>query len=131
MNPSEIAARQFRTGLRGYDQGEVDAFLDEVAAALTDVQTRLRERTEQVAMLQGQLEEMRRSSGDARMSDAQRDAEGILAQAEQDAGERRREVERELGELAGGLGQFRERLQSMTAAQIAALERIETLLRPR
>jgi hypothetical protein len=101
-----------------------------VAAALTDVQTRLRERTEQVAMLQGQLDEARRATGDTRLADAHREAEEIVARAEREAAQRRTEVERDLAELAGALGQFRERLETMTSAQVAALERIETLLRP-
>ena len=92
LTPEQIARREFFTVLRGYDKGEVEEFLHEVAsdyAGLLDAYEAARntpvDAYESVGQEVSVLLKTARESSDALLAQAQSKADEILAQAQSDA----------------------------------------------
>ncbi|MBK5266962.1 MAG: DivIVA domain-containing protein [Acidimicrobiia bacterium] len=83
LNPIDITQQTFRVSLRGYDEGEVDAFLDEVVSSMKEYDQRLRDADERVSVLEEQLQANRETEVAMRRAfvAAQRTADEIVAEA--------------------------------------------------
>lgn len=118
----------FREKLRGYHQADVDAFLDQVAFAFDELESRLRDAEERASRAAGETavavaddETVRRT-----LTLAQRTAELAIAEAERQAAEL---VERARGESEGMIASaeaeaaaIRERERSKLVAELTHLE---------
>jgi DivIVA domain-containing protein len=118
----------FREKLRGYHPGDVDGFLDQVAFAFDELESRLRDAEERAAKAAGETavavaddETVRRT-----LTLAQRTAELAIAEAERQAAEL---VERARGESEGMVAAaeaeaaaIRERERSRLVAELTHLE---------
>lgn len=141
LTPLDIHNQEFRVVLRGYNQDEVDDFLDKVVAdfetllkqnaALKEELEALRERVEHYRQLettlhnalvvaQGTAEEVKES--------ARKEAQLIVREAEDEAARRLRTSEARLRELEEQLAQqhreaqaFRAHVRSQLEAQLAIL----------
>jgi DivIVA domain-containing protein len=118
----------FREKLRGYHPSDVDAFLDQVAFAFDELESRLRDAEERAAKAAGETavavadDEMVRRT----LTLAQRTAELAIAEAERQAAEL---VERARGESEGMIAEavaesaaIRERERSKLVAELTHLE---------
>lgn len=114
LSPIDVTQQEFRVSLRGYDEGEVDSFLDEVVDSMKDYDQRLRDADERVAILEEQLQANRETEDAMRRAfvAAQRTADEIVAEA-QSEGER---IVAEAGAQAAMVSadQVREREQLQT-----------------
>lgn len=83
LNPIDVTQQTFRVSLRGYDEGEVDAFLDEVVSSMKEYDQRLRDADERVSVLEEQLQANRETEVAMRRAfvAAQRTADEIVAEA--------------------------------------------------
>ncbi len=82
--PMEVQQKTFRESMRrGYDQGEVDDFLDEIVASLTEYEGRARTAEGRAAAMEaevGRLREEREAVTEA-LVDARRRAQAVVAEA--------------------------------------------------
>lgn len=100
VRPEDVATKSFKSGWRGYDSGDVDAFLREVSAALTSLQgenEKLRDRLrklgdrdlraefDQVSAEIGELLHGARETAEGMRLRASLDAEQIVGDAHDDA----------------------------------------------
>ncbi|NIA25568.1 MAG: DivIVA domain-containing protein [Gammaproteobacteria bacterium] len=100
LRPEDVTAKSFKSGWRGYDTGAVDAFLREVFATLTSLQSeneQLRDRLhklgdrdlhaefDQVSAEVGELLQSARETAEGMRFRASVDAEEILGEARDDA----------------------------------------------
>lgn len=83
LSPIDVTQQTFRVSLRGYDEGEVDAFLDEVVSSMKEYDQRLRDADERVSVLEEQLQANRETEEAMRRAFvvAQRTADEIVAEA--------------------------------------------------
>lgn len=83
LSPIDVTQQTFRVSLRGYDEGEVDAFLDDVVSSMKDYDQRLRDADERVSVLEEQLQANRETEEAMRRAFvvAQRTADEIVAEA--------------------------------------------------
>jgi len=83
LSPIDVTQQTFRVSLRGYDEGEVDAFLDEVVSSMKEYDQRLRDADERVSVLEEQLQANRETEVAMRRAfvAAQRTADEIVAEA--------------------------------------------------
>ncbi|MCY0880148.1 MAG: DivIVA domain-containing protein [Firmicutes bacterium] len=139
----DIANKEFKTSLRGYNQDEVDEFLDEV---MRDYEALLRENEElrqNTAGMGEKLEQYRaleqtlqntlvvaQSTADEMKQAARKEAELVVREAEQRAREliqrAEADVERqraELERLRRETDQFRAQVKSLLESQLAILNR--------
>ena len=108
ITPQDIQDKEFRLSFRGYNEREVDEFLDELTEAMAELieeNRRLRERAEAGAAASGSAE------ADEVLRRAREEADRILREAREQA------VEQPHRELAGGerAGGPRGRLHDGTA----------------
>jgi cell division initiation protein len=118
----------FREKLRGYHPGDVDSFLDQVAFAFDELQSRLRDAEERVSRAAGEAavavaddETVRRT-----LTLAQRTAELAIAEAERQASElmerARAACEAMVAEAEEEAAAIRERERSKLVAELTHLE---------
>lgn len=83
LSPIDVTQQTFRVSLRGYDEGEVDAFLDDVVSSMKEYDQRLRDADERVSVLEEQLQANRETEEAMRRAFvvAQRTADEIVAEA--------------------------------------------------
>ncbi|MEX0658397.1 MAG: DivIVA domain-containing protein [Egibacteraceae bacterium] len=143
LTTQDVENQVFKERFRGYDQDEVDQFLDRVSESigeLTRERDRLRDRiselergAEQVGesgqTLQRTLVAAQRTA-DATIDEARATAEQIIADAHRRAGEEEQQalevldhVRRAVEELARFRSEYREQVASVIAEQLALLDR--------
>ncbi|NDY42589.1 DivIVA domain-containing protein [Dissulfurirhabdus thermomarina] len=130
LTPSDILQRRFPKRFRGYDPAEVDAFLEEVARALTDAVREQNALKDRVAAYKAQLVALRKQERELRgaLTSAHRLAEDMKAQAERDAEltlERARlDADRVVEERRRELFQIEEEIRGLRRLRREALLRI-------
>ncbi len=87
LTPLEIQEKTFSSSLFGYDKGEVESFLEEVAETLKDLQRENNQLKDEVARLEKELEKLRTEERLIREAiiKAQELAERLKNQAEEEA----------------------------------------------
>jgi cell division initiation protein len=98
LTPLDIQQQRFRTGFRGYDTQEVEAFLEQAANAFEDLQRENHRLNDEVKKLQADVEEYQHREGtikrallhsqkvlDQMQENARREADVIVAEAENQA----------------------------------------------
>lgn len=142
LTPLDIHQKEFKRGFRGYDEDEVDTFLDEI---IRDYEATLKERDhykDQVAELNRRVEQyhqleqnlqralvVAQSTAEEVKAAAHREAELIIREAEQRASEateqakhRVVDVERRAEELRQELQIFKAKVRSMMQTQLELLD---------
>ncbi|MCL2498315.1 MAG: DivIVA domain-containing protein [Symbiobacteriaceae bacterium] len=142
LTPLDIHNKEFKKSLRGYDEMEVDQFLDEVVRdyetiyrelnLLRDKVLGLEERIEQFQVMEDNLKKtllVAQEASDKLRDNAQREGELILREAEAKAGrivdEARTRVQQattEFEELRTNAAIFRSRIKSLLLAQVEILD---------
>lgn len=156
IGPDDIARAVFKERFRGYDQGEVDQFLDRVAAGLAQLVAErdlLAQRLEESGVLAGRPvpatrgdehadELLLRTLGGARetadevLAEARRQAHDLLATARRQADAERARLHDEAARIVLAVEQlrrfrddYRARLHAVMGEQLAALDRAGELPR--
>lgn len=152
LTPEDIEHQVFKERFRGYDQDEVDRFLDTVSARISELQRERDELADRVSALERQAEETSDSQGllqrtllaaqrsadetidearataDQTLEDARRQAEQIVAEAHDRVAEderRAREVLDHVRRVVDDLSRFRSEYRERVEAVIA--EQLATL----
>lgn len=145
LTPLDIHQKEFRRSLRGYNEEDVDAFLDEVAAEFERIfqeNIDLREELERVEKRLKQFENFEKTVHDTMLAaqksaeeleqNARRSAELIVRDAElkskeiiQAALARKQEIESEIGELRELVENFREKMKSILENYLDLLEKVD------
>jgi cell division initiation protein len=148
LNPIDVTQQTFRVSLRGYDEGEVDAFLDEVVSSMKEYDQRLRDADERVSVLEEQLQAnretevaMRRAfvaaqrTADEIVAEARVEAERLISEASSQAVEisadqvRERDALRiELAELRSSVSDMKSRMRAFAKGVLPDLESLDTEL---
>lgn len=106
LTPLDIRQKRgdFRKGMRGYDPGEVDAFLELAAQRLEEVVKALREREREAELLRARVEgqEGREKAVQEALVTAQELRDEIREQARREADLVRREAEQEARQIREG-----------------------------
>ena len=141
LTPEDVEKKTFATALRGYDLDEVDDFLDEVVAAMREMQ-------ERVASLEqapkqsprGDIDESAvgraliaaQATADRIIADAREEAERILSEARDEAQEwqeeraaKKADVEAEMNELSRAVAEVRNRLAVLATAVADKLDEMD------
>jgi cell division initiation protein len=150
LTPRDIQNKRFHDTFRGYNQDQVDLFLDEVAEALASIHEESRAGRDRIEELEGQLQEARETetmlkrtlvhaeqTAHEAVSDARARAQELVAASERQAqdiviaGERRAqdlmvETESQLRDLESRLGELK-RFERSYRSRIQAF--LETQLR--
>lgn len=152
IGPEDLERAVFKERFRGYDQDEVDRFLDDVAggiAALRDERDALAAEVEALrggvapAAALGDVDHvLKRTIGAAQrtaedlVNDARRQAAELVDEARRTAGREREHVRMEaelvrraVAELRGFRDEYRTRLHAVVSEQLAALDRAGELPR--
>lgn len=132
LTPETVLAVEFREKYRGYHQGDVDEFVERVAAGIGDLLARLQQATARAEAAEVRLHEtgegeetLRRTlvlaqrTADLAVQEARQQAAEIVASAEQEAATRLQRADAELVTEVQRLRDVRDRL----AAEIDALQR--------
>ncbi len=142
LTPLDIHNKEFRKRFRGYDEREVDEFLDEVVRDYDNLGKENAQLREEVEALRSKLEQYRRleetlqntlvvaqETAENLKENARKEAELIVRQAEQEAErliraaeERVREIERRHAELERQFRQFRARLRGLLIGELELLD---------
>lgn len=150
LTPLDIHNKEFRKVLRGYDEAEVDEFLDRVVKdyealykEVGSLKDRLAVHEERAAQYHGMEETLKKTlvvaqeTADHLKANARREGELILKEAEVKAGkiideamDRAREIIAENDELRRQAMMFRSRLRSMLQSQMELLDSQEWLPAP-
>ncbi|MDH3306138.1 MAG: DivIVA domain-containing protein [Acidimicrobiia bacterium] len=87
LTPIDVTQKTFREKLKGYDEDEVDDFLDEVMVSLREYEQKLRDAEERIVVLEEQLQANRETEDAMRRTflAAQRTADQIVAEARTEA----------------------------------------------
>ncbi len=112
LNPDDVETQVFREKMRGYDQDEVDAFLDKVADRLRQLAAERDELVERIGRIQDDATEsmdterllkrtliMAQRTADQAVADANEQAETTTADADRYAAEVVSQAERKVAEL--------------------------------
>ncbi len=146
LNPIDVTQQTFRVSLRGYDEGEVDAFLDEVVSSMKEYDQRLRDADERVSVLEEQLQAnretevaMRRAfvaaqrTADEIVAEARVEGERLISEANSQAVEisadqvRERDALRiELAELRSSVSDMKSRMRAFAKGVLPDLESLDT-----
>lgn len=147
LTPLDIHNREFKKALRGYDEAEVDQFLDEVVrdyetifrelSTLRDKVASHEERLEQYQQMEENLKKtllVAQDTAEKLKANAHREGELILREAEVKAGKliddamaRAQQIVAEHDEMRKSASVFRGRMKSMLQAQIDMLDSPEWL----
>lgn len=149
LEPQDIERAVFKERFRGYDQTEVDRFLDEVADRIgsllrerDELAERVREladRSQQAGEAEGMLRRTlvaAQRTAEETVEEARRQAEEILAEARRRAVRERDQVhaeaellQRAVEELRRFRADYRARLSGVLSEQLAILDRVGELPR--
>jgi len=141
ITPLDIQQMVFRVKLRGYDQEEVNRFLEEVAQTVESLNRDNAGLRERIASLEHQVADLKRTevtlsntlisaqslAEDVKRS-AQRDAELIVKEAELKAGELFRQARVELGDTQRDLSMLHKQRLLMVERMRATLHTFERML---
>ncbi len=142
LTPLDIHNREFKRGLRGYSEAEVDGFLDEIVkefegllkdnAALRDQVETLSGRLEQYRQMEDTLHKtllVAQDSADELKSAARKEADAITRQAQMEAERARQEALRDVdaarqreAQLAADFLKFKANLKGVLKAQLELLD---------
>jgi cell division initiation protein len=141
LEASDIEQKTFSTALRGYDLDEVDDFLDEVVAAMRELQDRLAGAQEAPrSSATGDVDEgavgralvTAQATADRLVAEAKEEAERILEEAKGEAeqwlterGERKAEIEAEMEELSRRVGDVRTQLAVLATTVADKLDEMD------
>lgn len=150
LTPSEVEQKTFSTALRGYDLDEVDDFLDEVVATLTELQDQLTEaRTAKPAPAPappqpapaidesavGRVLVTAQETADQIVADAQKEAEAIVAEAKVEVDtwssekeEKKAQAEAEMAQLSEHVTSVRSRLAVLATAVADKLDEMDGVI---
>lgn len=154
LTPDDIEHQVFKERFRGYDQDEVDRFLDRVSERIGELITERDGLAERIRELERQSSETAdsekllqralitaqrtadetideaRATAEQTIEDARRQAEQILAEAHRQVGEDERRaldvlehVRRAVEDLSRFRSEYRQRVESVIAEQLAMLDR--------
>ena len=126
LSAPDVEAKTFREAWRGYDQREVDDFLDRVAEALTAAERALRKMG---ARLAEAGERARRSEEEAARRVAQAEAAAAADRVDDLVAERRR-LERSIARLERFRADLKLRLAAFLEGQAQALEQLTPAPQP-
>lgn len=147
LTPLDIHNREFKKGFRGYNETEVDDFLDEI---IKDFEALIKENgqlKDEMAQLKSQLDHYRglettlqsvlvvaQGTAEEVRANARKEAELILAEAAkkseqlvQEAHERKRKILEQIDDQRRHLALFRARARSMLLSQLEVLDTAEPL----
>lgn len=142
LTPLDIHNKEFRKRFRGYDEREVDEFLDQVVRDYDQLGKENAELREEVQALRAKVEEYRRleetlqntlivaqETAEGLKANARKEAELIVREAEQEAArlvraaeERLRDVERRRVEAEQQFRQFRARVRALLLGELELLD---------
>lgn len=145
LSPLDIKKQEFSRKLRGIDDDEVRAFLDQVASQWEDMQDEHRRMEDRVRELEGKLEhyekveealqealQTARDSSEERLRNAQQKADNITQEAKakadrllQDAREQRQQFRRDIQALASRRDDLVVRLRGFLTSELEVLARFE------
>lgn len=141
MSALDVANKIFGRGFKGYNQGEVDGFLDQIAESLQsyaqqvlDLQREidlLREKTEGHEKLRASLQEtllFAQRSAEQRVEAAEKQAQAILSEAKGQADRLLSAAHEEVAMARRELKDLRERRQEFVADFRALLFRYQSLI---
>ena len=141
MSALDVANKVFGRGFKGYNQGEVDAFLDQIAESLQgyaqqvlDMQREvdlLRDKTEDHEKLRASLQEtllFAQKSAEERVQAAERQGQAILAEAKGQAELLVSAAQEEVAMARRELKELREKRQEFVADFRALLFRYQSLI---
>jgi cell division initiation protein len=125
LTPLDIQQQRFRTAFRGYDTQEVEAFLEQTANAFEDLQRENHRLNDEIAKNQAQMEEYQRREGtikrallhsqkvlDQMQENARRQADVIVAEAENEAAKLIQQAQSRLAQLQNSIADLkRQRVQ--------------------
>jgi cell division initiation protein len=125
LTPLDIQQQRFRTGFRGYDAKEVEAFLEQAANACEDLQRENLRLTDELKKMQGEKEEYRRREGtfkrallhsqkvlDQMQENARRQADVIVAEAQAKADKLLQHAQHRMAQLQEAIADLkRQRVQ--------------------
>lgn len=146
LTPIDVTQKTFRERMKGYDEDEVDDFLDEVMVSLREYEQKLRDAEERVSVLEGQLTANRETedtlkralvaaqrTADDIVAEARTEADRIIAeassQAELVAAERSAEksqLELEVERMRADVADMRAKLQEFAAGALALVPDVGT-----
>ncbi len=141
LSAMDVANQEFKRALRGYDQSEVDSFLDQVREAFTPIRSSTGSEQRRIQQLEEQMKEYRglkdslqeallmaQRSAEERIRAAERQADAVIAEAQAKAehliGEARNQVETARRELA----RVRDVRRDLVGELRALLSRFDSLL---
>ena len=147
LTPLDIRHKEFRRGLRGYADSEVDEFLDEVADEFERLFKENIDLSEQVESLQEKVDQYRnleetlqktlisaQKSAEELKANAQKEAQLILREAEMkaramvnDSYADKQAVEKQIVMLKGAQEEFRFKFRSLLEGYIKALDELDTV----
>ncbi len=142
LTPLDIHHKEFHRAIRGYNEEEVDDFLDEVAEEFEKLfkeNIDLKEQIEKVKEKAGQFENLQstiqnvlitaQKSADEVLAQAKRDAEQIIRDAEarareliEEASRGKEDLEASFADLKNAEREFRERFKSMLESYLRLVE---------
>jgi len=145
LTPLDIHHKEFHRTLRGYNEEEVDVFLDQVADAFEHLFNENRELKEQtdkmkdkVLKYEGLEQTMQKAiltaqqAADEVQSNAAKESELIVKDAEfkakeiiQDIDNQKRKVQEQLGALQGAEEDFRENFKSLLKEYLGTISKVE------
>ena len=112
LNVGDVENKQFTPAMRGYHVDQVDDFLDDVVSTLRAHEQRLRDAQDRIRTLEADLSS--RGSDETTISRAflaaQRSADALISEAEEDARRIRRDAEAEAAALTGERDEQRRKL---------------------
>ncbi len=141
LSPLDIQSQQFRLRFRGFDQREVEAFLESVAAEYEEIIRENAKQKEKIARLTNQVDELRQReqtlkdtmmtaqkvTEDMRGS-ARKEAELIMAEAEHKAGRLLDDAHRKVARISDEITELRrQRAQFETQIKAAAEAHLKML----
>lgn len=145
LTPLDIHNKEFRRSFRGYNEDEVDDFLDQVTRDFEALIREKEELTEQLSQAQARIEQYRnletalqnaivvaQSAADEVKANARKEAELILQEAHAEAEriihaaqERQRRIQDEAEEAKRQLALFRGRVRALLMSQLELLDGVE------
>lgn len=130
LSVGDVENKQFTPAMRGYHVDQVDDFLDDVVATLRAHEQRLRDAQDRIRTLETDLSS--RGSDETTISRAflaaQRSADALISEAEEDARRIRRDAEAEATALTGERDEQRRKLVDEIEVMKAAVSNLKSRL---
>ncbi|EFQ23358.1 DivIVA domain-containing protein [Aminomonas paucivorans] len=141
LSPLDVVNQSFRKGFRGYEPGEVDEFLDQVAESLQGYIQKAKDLERSVQVAEDQLKEYRglkeslqealilaQRSAEERVRSATAQADAILAEAQAKSERLLQEAEGQVAEMRREMGRLRQVRSQYVAEFKALLLKFDSLL---